>query len=156
MPGLFLFKGITSTGFSSALNMKPTESLISIHICILSNWKPGFVTWLRGQWKSFAWFYLCSHNMVTSSCWLDFILKRDLKSKKEIFLKTHLCSSWLSLLASWIHAFEEKASQGLKNFKVPSLVCTHHSISSLIGLDRYWRIKFQTMVLSTFLDDSGA
>ena len=100
--------------------------------------------------------YLCSHNMVTSSCWLDFILKRDLKSKKEIFLKTHLCSSWLSLLASWIHAFEEKASQGLKNFKVPSLVCTHHSISSLIGLDRYWRIKFQTMVLSTFLDDSGA
>ena len=100
--------------------------------------------------------YLCSHDMVTSSCWLDFILKRDLKSKKEIFLKTHLCSSWLSLLASWIHAFEEKASQGLKNFKVPSLVCTHHSISSLIGLDRYWRIKFQTMVLSTFLDDSGA
>ena len=100
--------------------------------------------------------YLCFHNMVTSSCWLDFILKRDLKSKKEIFLKTHLCSSWLSLLASWIHAFEEKASQGLKNLKVPSLVCTHHSISSLIGLDRYWRIKFQTMVLSTFLDDSGA
>ena len=29
------------------------------------------------------------------------------------------------------------------------LVCIQHSISSLIGLDRYFRIKFQPIVLST-------
>ena len=72
--------GITSTGFSPALSMVLTESLISIHTCILSSFPMSSCAWLlRSNNKFLSFSHLLIRDYVFGKSWTMLILKPHLK-----------------------------------------------------------------------------
>ena len=112
--------------------------------------------------------HLFLYKFVISRCRLNFVFKSDLckysrKANTEEMKRRLLplcfyfqCTALAShpfLLWKVEHLKEEW--QILSSWVSP-LVCIHHSISSLIGLDRYLRIRFQPIVPTAFLAGTGA